>query len=330
MKFKILAVLLFLSLLLNAAGIVFTVLYFDARGDIKKMKKEKSRVEHNMMLAAQAAANAKYTDEHTKQPPPSPVIVKEMAERIVVRNFTSLVDGVQDEIGIQEPKAGANQATILIVYFHGMGANYMQPFLYPSDVPVARAFESVEPNTCVLSVNYRKESSWGNDLAVADVTQNIRHVMQEMPIHRIVLAGGSMGGCSAMGYAIQAPVDIRDKLIGVISVQGASDLVQLYRTTALEAIRICMREALGGTPDQVAGVYLAKSLNHNLDKVPAHLRFAIVTTDQDTIVPSALQYAIADQLKAKNLKVEQIKLNGNHSPPAWPAYAAAYKFILGR
>jgi dienelactone hydrolase len=184
----------------------------------------------------------------------------------------------------------------------------MQPWVYPSDVNVATALEGVDSNTCILSCNYRKEASWGNDAAVADITQNIRHVLQEVPCKRIVLAGGSMGACTALGYAVQAPPDIMAKVEGIMAFQGTGDLTALYRQTVFEPIRICMATAFGGTPDQVPDVYRAKSLIQNLDKLPERVRVAIVSTDQDNIVPSSLQFEVADKLLARHQPVMDLRV----------------------
>lgn len=333
MKVKILlSVILALSLGFNIAGIVFLCLFVDAKHDIKTLKRERKQLEYNLMMSAQAALAAReeaYAAQHSPAAL-SAATAQRLAERVEHRSFVSLLDGVPDEVGLQLPKAQAPGGCTLIVYFHGMGSNFMQPFVMPADVSASTAFENVDPNTCILSCNYRKESSWGNDAAVSDINQNIRHIMQEMPCKNIVLAGGSMGACTALGYAAQAPADVREKLVGIMVFQGSGDLSAVYKQTSLEAIRICMKKSFGGSPEEVPDVYRKKSLIHNIDKLPPHLRIAIVSTDADPIIPSALQFDVADKLLEKHFAVKHIRLHGDHTPPPAPAYAEAYAFVQNK
>jgi hypothetical protein len=69
-----------------------------------------------------------------------------------------------------------------------------------------------------------------------------------------------------------------------------------------------MATAFGGTPDQVPDVYRAKSLIQNLDKLPERVRVAIVSTDQDNIVPSSLQFEVADKLLARHQPVMDLRV----------------------
>lgn len=332
MKFRVLIALLLLSLGFNAAGVVFLVGYLGARKDIKKLRGQHTAMEQKLILAAQATAHAQEDAQELRSVPPklSAALEKEVAEHVVGRSFVSLRDGVEDQIGLLLPKVPNPAGCTLLVYFHGMGANFMQPFVTPTDGPAAMAFQNLDPDTCILSVSYRKEASWGTDAALADVSQNIRHVMQEVPCRRIVLAGGSMGACTALGYAIQCPDDIRQKITGLIAVQGAGDLAKLYRDTKLESVREAMTAAFGGSPDQNPAIYRAKSLLDNIEKLDPKVKIAVVSTDRDTIVPSALQFDVADQLSAKKYQVAHLRFAGDHHLPPSSAYVEAYRFVQSK
>jgi pimeloyl-ACP methyl ester carboxylesterase len=327
MKFKVLAGLLILSIAFNVAGVVFLILYIDARGDVKNLKKDCNQMAKNLSMI-QAAASAQEHAVAAAGAVPQHV-VKTALDRVDQRVFTSHLDGTEDHLAVQMPNwAGGTREYTLVVYLHGMGSTMMEPFLVPPQVSVAGAFETVDRSSCILSCSYRKTQSWGTDAAFADVTQNVRHVLQELPFKRIVLAGTSMGGCSALNYAVACPPDIKEKLTGVICVEGAGDLAALYRQTRADVVRNALAAAFGGTPDQVPQVYDAKSFGKNIDKLPSTVKVAVVSVDQDTVVPSSLQFDVVRQLTDKGYKVLHVQLQGGHHVPPWTAYADAYRYVL--
>lgn len=327
MKFKVVAGLLFLSMLFNIAGIVFLVCFISARGDVKHLQKERSQMARNMALWQDAAARERAAAAVL----PVASTGTGLPDRVEVRNFVSHLDGTEDQLAVRLPAwAGGPREYTLVVYLHGMGSNIREPFVSPADVTISNAFETVDRSTALLSCSYRKEQAWGNDASFADITQNIRHVMYELPFKRIVIAGTSMGGCTALNYAVAAPPDIKEKLVGVICVEGAGDLALLYQHTTVEGIRVSMAAAFGGTPQQLPQVYNSKSFLHNLDKLPAGVKVAIVSADQDTVVPAALQLDIVKQLQTKNLPVFHIPLHGPHHVPPWTTYADAYRYVLSK
>lgn len=328
MNFKVVAGLLFLSMLFNIAGIVFLVGFISARGDVKNLQKERSQMANNMALWQEAAAKERAA---AAMPATTTGAASGLPDRVEVRNFVSHHDGVEDQLAVRLPGwVGGPREYTLVVFLHGMGSNLREPFVTPADVSISNAFEAVDRSTALLSCSYRKEQAWGNDASFADITQNIRHVMYELPFKRIVIAGTSMGGCTALNYAVAAPPDIKEKIAGVICVEGAGDLALLYQHTRVEGIRVALAAAFGGTPQQVPQVYNSKSVLHNLDKLPVGARFAIVTADHDNVVPAALQLDLVNQLKGRNVPLLHVQLPGGHHVPPWTTFAQAYRYVLGK
>lgn len=330
MKLKVVAGLLGLSALFNVAGLVFMIGYIDARSDVKQLKKQRQQMEQNLAMA-QSSALAK-----ERPPAGAPAAAANSAnvpnaelERSIERRFTSHLDGVEDQFRVLLPQwAGGPREYTLLVYLHGMGSTELEPFLVPSDTSIVRGLTSVDRNTCIISCSCRKKQAWGNDAAVADITQNIRNVMYELPFKRIVICGTSMGGCTALNYTAAAPPDIKEKISGVICVEGAGDLSGIYHQTHTDAIRLAMTEAFGGSPEQVPQVYAGKSFINKIDKVQPGTRFALVTTNGDTVVPAALQMDVVNRLKATSHPVKQFELGGEHHVPPWSTFADAYRFVL--
>ncbi|HEY9867709.1 MAG TPA: alpha/beta fold hydrolase [Candidatus Obscuribacterales bacterium] len=312
MKARTLAACLVVSLLLNAAGVVFFFLYLNERGERKSAAKERSRMAQRLT----ALRAAELTGEQSR-------------ERIERHTFRSHVDGTQDEFALIEPSAGADVSDLtLVVYLHGMGSTYLEPFFVPPRETVADAVTRTHPSTVFLSPSYRREASWGNDAAVCDITQNIRQVCQQFPIKRIVIMGTSMGGCVGLVYAESAPADVKQKIAGVVSVESAGDLVDLYKTSMHPGLAMAMISAFGGSPEQVPQVYKKKSFLKNLDGLPAGVRIAIISAREDEIVPPRLQHDIVKALERHHVPVKLIEVDGEHGPPPVRVYMEAFDFVL--
>jgi dienelactone hydrolase len=231
---------------------------------------------------------------------------------------------------VQPPEDPSGKDHPLLVYLHGMGSNYMEPFMYPTkENTMAAGFAKRWPKLCLLSCSYRQQAAWGNDKAMADISQNIREVMQQFPINKIVIGGTSMGGGSALTYAIEAPPDIKEKIVGVVSVEGTGDLAELYNTTHSPQVKSAIAKAFGATPDENKELYARKSFVRNIDKLAPKTRVAVVSALQDDVVPTALQTKIVDALKEAHRPFHYITVNTPHAVPSVDVYIEALAFALG-
>jgi predicted esterase len=312
-RVKILAGLLGVSLLFNIAGLVFFICFLNVQSNYKKVRRERNQMAHNLSVIRGASVISEATD----------------SERIFKRPFVSHLDGQEDIFGFLPPinDPGALDNT-LIVYLHGMGSNYLEPFVYPSEQSIADGITARHKKVCFLSCNYRKDASWGNDEAVSDITQNIREVMQQYPFKQIVLMGTSMGGCTALNYAASAPADIKGKIKGVVSVEGAGDLDKLYKISKHPSIKPALIVAFKGTPEQIPHVYHQKSFLNNIDKLPAGTKVAVISAKFDKIVPAELQKDIVKGLEEKNFPVKLVELDGGHGAPPAPVYLDGFNWVM--
>ncbi len=229
-------------------------------------------------------------------------------------------------LALPPAQATALSNVTLVVYLHGMGSSYIEPFVSPADKSIASAISTLDPNMVVISPSYRGSASWGSDAAMLDISQNIRQVMQEFPVKRIILMGTSMGGCTVLSYAAQAPKDIKDKLVGIVSVESAGDLASLYKETQIQAVKDAMILAFKGTPTQAPQAYAFKSVLSNLDQFPTNVHVAIISARQDNIVPPDLQKQTLDALDARHIPVKLIEVDGGHGCPPADTYEEGYKF----
>ncbi len=208
-----------------------------------------------------------------------------------------------------------------------MGSNYLEPFVAPHGDPIADGIMRRSPSVVFLSCSYRNHASWGNDPALSDITQNIREICQQYPIRKIVLMGTSMGGCIALTYAELAPPDIKDLLAGVVSVESAGDLAQLYHESKHTGIPNAMLFAFGGTPEQVPERYDRRSFIKNLDHLPKTVRVVEISAKDDELVPPRFQHAIVDALRAKNYAVQLIEVDGGHGAPPSEFYVRGFDYV---
>ncbi|HEY9714011.1 MAG TPA: alpha/beta fold hydrolase [Chroococcales cyanobacterium] len=313
MKFKILIGVLCLSLLANAAGIVFLCLYVGQLKRVKTIKRENYQLRNNLSIVKSAGM---ITDLAT-------------SDRLSRRAFISQFDGEEDAFALcPAVLSGPAREITLIVYLHGMGSTLQEPFLFPKDHPLAFTIVDHKPKTVLLSCSYRKEASWGSDAAVADITQNIREICQQYPVKRIILMGSSMGGCVALTYAATAPQDIKEKLIGVVSCESTGDLAKLFQTTKLPGVQVAMVNAFGGMPDQLPQIYQNKSFIPNIDKLPSGTRIALISAKKDTTVPTQLQHDLIDAMNEHHVANKLIEVDQPHGNPPVEVFMDGLDFVL--
>ena len=316
MKNPFLVSALVISVLFNAAGIVFFILFLTEHAHYKSVRKQKASVERTLGIVTSG----------TK------IVEALNSDAIAKCTFASHADGLMDFYAFQAPQYLPDTLDYtLVVYLHGMGSTYLEPFAAAAgqNQSIAYALSRENPRVAILSCNYRKEASWGNDLAIADIIQNIEEVMQKYPFKKIVLAGTSMGGCVALNLAATAPPDIKNKLAGVISSEAAGDLSALWIETKDRQIRPALLMALGGTPEQISHIYRQKSFLNNIDGLPCTARVYLLSCRQDKVVPPELQQAIANALNQHKITNRLVEIDGNHQPPPTEYYAKGLKFVLG-
>lgn len=301
------------SILLNIAGLVFFILFLGQRGNLRSVKREKVQLERQLAIVR----SSKVIGDAV------------LSDKILRRTFSSQVDGQMDNYAFEPPSfIPGNTDYTLVVYLHGMGSNYLEPFVTPIGQPIADAVMQAAPSVGILSCNYRKDAAWGSDAASSDIAQNIRLVMQEFPFKRIVLMGTSMGACVSLNFSATCEQDIRTKIAGIVAMEGAGDLAKLYYDTSNKAIAPSMIMAFGGRPDQIPDVYKRKSFLPNLNQVPAATRFYILGARDDRVVPFRYQEEICHQLEEAKRPFKFEQIDGNHKVPEASFYADGLKYVL--
>ncbi len=312
MKAKFLVAALVTSCALNIVGLVYLILFQNLSHHYKMMHRERNQMAQNLTSIRASHVVAEAIESGT----------------IVQRSFNSLADGTEDSYAYMPPATSGRLDNILLVYLHGMGSNYLEPFSCPPQNTIAQALASKYPDACLMAPSYRKSASWASDEAMSDITQNVRAMLQQYPFAHIVLSGTSMGGCTALLYATYCPPDIKAKLAGIISAEGAGDLAKLSDATDNRSVKAAIRAALGGTDQQVPNAYKKRSFLPNIDKLSKDCPVAIISASADAIVPAKLQEDLREALQKHGNPTKFISVDGGHGVAPADLYMNALDFIM--
>lgn len=250
-------------------------------------------------------------------------------QRLYRRDFVSHYDSQPDSYVLAPPLfAPKDNKYTLLVYLHGMGSNYMEPYIVLKKEPIVDKIHEKYPSIIFTSLNFGKQTAWGNDKSISDITQNISELTHAYPVHKIILVGTSMGGSVALNYVSQAPDAIKSRITGVVSVEGTGDLAALYNLTKKSVVKLGIARAMGGSPAQTPAAYEKASLLKHLDLVPKTIKFSIVSAKKDKTVPSSLQKNLHERLVENGYQNKFIEIDTGHEFPKPEVYLEALEFTI--
>jgi pimeloyl-ACP methyl ester carboxylesterase len=216
----------------------------------------------------------------------------------------------------------------LLIYLHGLGGTYLEPYKAPAKRTFAAVTSEKFPTISLASCDYGRPIRWYKSSDMDDITLEIKRLGQKVQFDKIIMAGSSMGGSAALCYATAAPEEIRRKIVGIIAIYPAGDLVELYRTTRESVITFSLEKAFGGAPDRCAPLYLEASSLPRLANLAPSTKVYVISAQQDTVVPTALQNQLVASLERKNIPVHLEKLQCNHlKPPPPESFERALHFV---
>lgn len=246
-------------------------------------------------------------------------------------SFFSAQDGLGDIYALSPPVVpNKTEKSVLIVYLHGMGSTCMEPYIAPKKKPIIDAVREKIGEAAFTSLPYRGTSSWLNKKALLDVDQNIRAVLLRYPVDRVILMGTSMGGCSVLAYSYLAAPDIKEKIKAVIACEPSGDLGELYRTTKQATVKNGIATALGGTPDMVKDEYDRLSILRNIPALNKEVKYIILSSKNDDVVPTSLQTTLVASLKKESIPVSLIEFEERHGVPDTQYYSQALDLALAK
>jgi len=202
--------------------------------------------------------------------------------------------------------------------FSAMGVGFKPPLYVhvhggPTDQSVvewnARIAYWVSRGWAVLAPNYRGSTGYGRDYRraldqqwgvrdVDDVVAGVRHVARQgwCDPRRVVVAGGSAGGFTALLVAARYPMLAR----AIVSSYGVADLARLARTTHRFESRYL--DGLVGDPVRNEARYRDRSPVHLADRIRTPL--LVLQGSDDPVVPIDQARAIVRAVRANGTPVE--------------------------
>lgn len=133
LKKNVLLMVLGISLLLNGVGVVFFIGFLQAKDQYQEMKKQRNELYKNITVMRAAG------------------VLSPEGESVIRKVYRSHVDGMEDAFGMMAPLAPPPQKGLtLVVYMHGMGSNFLEPFVNPADQPIASAIVTKDPSTVFM------------------------------------------------------------------------------------------------------------------------------------------------------------------------------------
>ncbi len=153
-----------------------------------------------------------------------------------------------------------------------------------------------------VSPDYRAKTSWMGPKAEADVVQIIEQVKDKYKVGKVIVAGGSMGGSSALSFAAMRP----ELVDGVVSMNGTAN--HLEYNNFQEAIRA----SFGGGKAEIPAEYKRRSAEYWPERLT--MPIGITAGGKDTSVPPDSVLRLADVLKKIGRPVLVVyQENGGHS-----------------
>ncbi len=226
---------------------------------------------------------------------------------------------------------GLGDDSTLVVYLHGLSANWQQPFQFPWKHTYADTVSHFRPGITFMSMQYGDSGKWIGEGGFEDITCGIKKILEKYPSDKIVLTGCSMGACSALSYPAAAPEEIRRKIVGVVAMYPAGDFVELHEKTATPVVKAALEQCFGGKPDDpdVKKRYLQMSPVSSIDKFPKSARVAVISASQDVTIPPSLQESLVEALKKGDIATRFESVKSSHElPPPHKSFYDALKYAL--
>ncbi|MHC4872528.1 MAG: alpha/beta hydrolase family protein, partial [Planctomycetota bacterium] len=202
-----------------------------------------------------------------------------------------------------------------MICLHGHGSHGDQLYTR-QDIVDVRLKNVRDFGYSIVSPNLR-DNAWMCPEAVYDLHNIIAFIKAEYSAEKIVLFSGSMGGTSALIYALQH----REDLNAVIAGCPATDLARFYKwcrkqqkPPVLKEIADAIENAYGGDPEEKGEVFQKHSTAENYKKLtmPVYLSHG----NDDQIIPVNESRDLAEKLSAVNPDFIYNEIEGgNHDAP---------------
>jgi dipeptidyl aminopeptidase/acylaminoacyl peptidase len=157
--------------------------------------------------------------------------------------------------------------------------------------------------------------------AEADVLDILNLLTKRYPGRRLILAGGSMGGTSALIFASRNPKAVD----GVIALCPATDPALMFGVFPEHFV-----ESYGGSPEKVSQVFSDRTSRNRVDAL-ASLPLAIVHGSADAIIGVDHSRILVSQLKQRGARCHYTEIpEGDHDSPLQIPLSMLLDFVMSK
>ncbi|HBJ83756.1 MAG TPA: alpha/beta hydrolase, partial [Verrucomicrobiales bacterium] len=189
-------------------------------------------------------------------------------------SFKSNLDGTEQRyVELVPSDAAPKAARDVVIALHGHGSDRWQFISQTRGECQGVRDVAAKHGLIVVSPDYRAKTSWMGPKAEADVVQIIAELKRRHQVGRVFIAGGSMGGTSALIFAALHP----ELIAGVCSLHGTANMVEYAK------FQDAIIASYGGTKEQVPDEYKKRSAELWPDKFT--MPVAVTTGGKDDVVP---------------------------------------------
>jgi len=221
----------------------------------------------------------------------------------VNHKFDASCDGsVQRYVELVPADYQAGSSRDVMIALHGHGANRWQYVKEERDECRGARDCAGRYGMVFVSPDYRAFTSWMGPAAESDLLDIVGELRARYAPGRIFLVGGSMGGTSALTFAVRHPALID----GVVSHNGHANHVEY------ENFQDAISESFGGTKQQVPQEYRERSAEFFAERLTMPVALAVGGKDESVPPHSVLR--LAERLRGLNPNVLLIhRPEGGHA-----------------
>lgn len=223
-------------------------------------------------------------------------------EKIPLKKYSFNYNGIKEYCLVKESTSN-NYAVI----FHGHGAHADQLFK-----PIDDWYLELEKRDFGLICMDLQGNSWMNTDNATIMHQMLTYFKKEFKINKLIFAGGSMGGTSAIIYPLYYPKDMD----GIIADCPCANMTDYYHSLLnkerkiLVEIRETIKNRYKGTPE-TSSMYKKSNANEHPEIYTMPL--VIYHGDADEYIPFEFTKVLMDELKDKPNFKYKIIIGGNHA-----------------
>lgn len=232
-------------------------------------------------------------------------------------SFKSNLDGTEQRYVEIVPNEAASLAIRdVVIALHGHGSDRWQFIKEARGECKGVRDVAAKHGLIVVSPDYRAKTSWMGPKAEADVVQIIAELKRRHQVGRVFIAGGSMGGTSALIFAALHP----ELIAGVCSLNGTANMVEYAK------FQDAIIASYGGTKDVVPDEYKKRSAELWPDRFV--MPVAVTTGGKDDVVPPQSVLRLVENLQQAKRKVLSIHREAGGHSTNYEDTCAAMEFML--